>query len=88
MSPLGTKYCTLRTNILGVSLVKGRHRAFQIPKGATVRIMRFVENTTEVLWEDRVIAVFTEDLESRSVPLKAATAWYRSGLSGFDLITN
>ena len=70
MSPLGTKYCTLRTNILGVSLVEGRRRAFPIPKGATVRIMRIVENTTEVSWEDRVIAVFTEDLESRSVPLE------------------
>jgi hypothetical protein len=53
---------------IALFLEEGRHVARTVPKGATVRIDGKTFNgnkLTEVMWEEKAVMMFTQDIRSR-----------------------
>ena len=59
---------TMRKPTIALFLEDGRHIARMVPKGATVSIDGETFNgnkLTEVMWEEKSVMMFTQDLRSR-----------------------
>jgi hypothetical protein len=81
------KHFRLKLDILGIEVADGNRIATTIPAGQTIRVLSGPRpddrRMVDVLWGERTLVMFTEDLERRGEEIRSA----RYGVTGNELKT-
>jgi hypothetical protein len=69
------KHFRMKLEILGIEIADGNRIAIMIPSGQTLRVLSGPrpddERMVDVLWGDRTLVVFAEDLDRRSEEIRS-----------------
>jgi hypothetical protein len=62
----------LRTETVAIDEVDGKRVGVTIPSGAVIKVVsgpRYYERLTDVLWNGRVVQMFTVDIDARGIEI-------------------